>query len=127
MDQRFPTNNAFRFQPFGDEIVFPTVWKLTRVGEMLLISAEVEFPIPLLQSLPNRNLDGSGFWSGPRFDYLSEGGWLDVRNVLIGTDLHGRCDLEKLWGNWFSKSQGLVSGNCSRLPAHKLSYMLTAS
>ena len=106
--------------------MFPTVWKLTRAGEMLLISAEVEFPIPLLQSLPNRNLNGSGFWSGPGFNYLSVLGSLEVRNASIGspTAVDGRYDLEKLWGNWFSKNQGLVSSECRRQPTPEISYML---
>ena len=52
-------DNSFRWNyPSLNEFKFPASWTVTRAGEMTLVSAETEFPIPLLQALPNRNLAG---------------------------------------------------------------------
>ena len=126
MDDFYSTLNNFHYQSTAPDIRFPTVWTLSRAGEKVLISAEAEFPIPLLQSLPNRNLDGFGYWSPENTKYLNVSGNLKIRkgSGFAGDIVDGKYYLSHLWGNWFSKNQGLVSNDCSRLPPPELPYML---
>ena len=93
---------------------FPAVWNVTKSGEMTLVSAETEFPIPLLQSLPNRNLDGYGS------DLMQEKQDYSVQTFIktrqdsrfSSTIVDGKYGLASLWGNWFSKNQGIFPDQC---------------
>ena len=112
------SDNYFRWNyPIsqGKQFQFPAVWRVSRVGEMALVSAETEFPVQLLQSLPNRNLDGYGLdllqLSQP-FDVFTavkvrKGGVSDVSLIS------GKYGLAQLWGNWFSKNQGIFPDQCN--------------
>ena len=53
--------NNFRYPKSGNEYyTFPTSWTVNRSGEMVLVSAEVEFPLMLLKSLPHLDNSTSG-------------------------------------------------------------------
>jgi hypothetical protein len=108
-------NNSFRWDyPMPNYFEFPASWTVTRAGEMTLISAETEFPIPLLQALPNRNLNGYGL----ELSQLSQR--YDVYTAVktrVGSDfshstVDGKYGLAQLWGNWFSKNQGIFPDQC---------------
>jgi hypothetical protein len=98
----------------GSDFKFPATWTITRAGEMTLISAETEFPIPLLQSLPNRNLDGYGFdLQQLTQDYeISTDAKTRQGSKFSSVDLDGKYALASLWGNWFSKNQGIFPDQC---------------
>lgn len=98
----------------GSDFKFPATWTITRAGEMTLISAETEFPIPLLQSLPNRNLDGYGFdLQQLTQDYeISTDAKTRQGSKFSSVYLDGKYALASLWGNWFSKNQGIFPDQC---------------
>jgi hypothetical protein len=81
---------------------------------MALVSAETEFSLPLLLSLSNKNLDGMG--SG--ISYLSQNFKvftaikLKKGNGYQSSLISGSYGLAQLWGNWFSKNQGIYPENC---------------
>jgi hypothetical protein len=93
---------------------FPAKWTVSRDGEMALVSAETEFPVALLLSLPNRNLDGLSFdlqQVSQEFEVFA--GVKVKENGKFGYSLiYGRYGLSQLWGNWFSKNQGLHASEC---------------
>ena len=103
--------NIFKWD---NEFKFPATWTLTRAGEMTLISAETEFPISLLRALPNRNLDGYGFDLSQLTQRFTVNTALKTRqgsnfgNAFIG----GKYGISQLWGNWFSKNQGIFPDQC---------------
>jgi len=108
-------NNSFRWDyPNRPTFEFPASWTVTRAGEMALVSAETEFPIPLLQALPNRNLDGGDLDLSQltqKYDVLTA-----VKTRLgsgfESTLVAGKYGLAQLWGNWFSKNQGIFPDQC---------------
>lgn len=94
--------------------IIPTSWRITRDGEMTLVTAELEFPIQLLQSLPNRNLNGFSSDLSQLAQRLRVDTWLKLRKGT-GYDtaqINGKTSLAHLWGVWFSKNQGLVPPEC---------------
>ena len=108
-------NNSFRWNyPMPPTFEFPASWTVTRAGEMTLISAETEFPIPLLQALPNRNLDGYGFDLSQVSQKYDVGTAVKSRqgSGFFPTFLDGKYGLAQLWGNWFSKNQGIFPDQC---------------
>jgi hypothetical protein len=108
-------DNSFRWNyPLPDGFEFPAAWTVTRAGEMTLVSAETEFPIPLLQALPNRNLDGYGFDLSQLSQRYSVSTALKRRQgSSFGYSLiDGKYGIAQLWGNWFSKNQGIFPEQC---------------
>lgn len=109
------TSNIFRWNfALPGEFEFPASWTVTRAGEMTLVSAETEFPIPLLQALPNRNLDGYGFDLGQLFQNYTVLTFAKTRKGLnFGmSSVRGKYGSAQLWGNWFSKNQGIFPDQC---------------
>jgi hypothetical protein len=107
----------FQFKTFVDysrKWSFPTVWTLTRDGEMVLVTSTFTFPIDLLQALPNRGNAASD----NDFSFVNEG--LSVsKYVKYKTSssvsyiqISAALGLRQLWGYWFSKNQGLYSQDC---------------
>ena len=98
----------------SDRIKFPTSWKVSREGEMALISAETELSIPLLLSLSNKNFDGYGTGlslNNRDFEILA---FVKLRkgNGFSGSSVSGTYGIAQVWGHWFSKSQGLHPKDC---------------
>jgi len=128
-------DNRFRYQTLsGDLLKFPTTWKISRDGEMALVSAETEFSLPLLLSLSNKNLDGFGLdipVVTQKFEIMTA---IKVRkgNDYASSFISGSTGLAHLWGNWFSKNQGIHPENCEPenyvetgfIPASKITYNL---
>jgi hypothetical protein len=115
-DEMFGDSNIFRWNhtlsPRAFE--FPASWTVTRAGEMTLVSAETEFPIPLLQALPNRNLDGYGIDLSQLSQKYTVGTFVKTRkgsNFGIAS-VGGKYGIAQLWGNWFSKNQGIFPDQC---------------
>ena len=112
----FGTQNYFQWRNLGvgSAFQFPATWKVTREGEMTLVTAETEFSTSLLQSLPNLNLDGSGIDLFQGSQYFTVNTYLKVRKGLGFTpsSISGKYGLAQLWGNWFSKNQGLFPNQC---------------
>ncbi len=113
--ETFGDENIFKWDyPSQGWFKFPATWTLTRAGEMTLISAETEFPISLLRALPNRNLDGYGFDLSQLTQRFTVNTALKTRqgsnfgNTFIG----GKYGISQLWGNWFSKNQGIFPDQC---------------
>ena len=108
--------NNFRYPKSGNEdYTFPTSWTVNRSGEMVLVSAEVEFPLLLLKSLPHLDNSTSGvkfFQTNQEFKVY---GSLKVKKTDKFTTLSfsGETGLAQLWGDWFSKNQGIFPSNCS--------------
>ena len=107
--------NIFRWnRGLPREFEFPASWTVTRAGEMTLVSAETEFPIPLLQALPNRNLDGYGIDLSQLSQEYTVGTFVKTRkgsNFGIAP-VYGKYGIAQLWGNWFSKNQGIFPDQC---------------
>jgi hypothetical protein len=123
---------------FRKDFQFPAKWTVTRSGEMALVSAETEFPIDLLLSLPNRNLDGYSIdlmQTNQKYEITSA---VKVRKSE-GFDtslIYGKYGIAQLWGNWFSKNQGLHTSECKPIMPdgsgyvktdYKLSYRILSS
>jgi hypothetical protein len=108
--------NNFKYpKSYGEFYQFPTSWKVTRDGEMALVSAEVEFPIQLIQSLnhiDNTTSHINFFNTNKDFAVLFslktrlQGGF----GRQLGT---GSISLASLWGHWFSKNQGIFPKDCN--------------
>ena len=115
------------------EQIFPTSWRITRDGEMTLVTAELEFPIQLLQSMPNRNLDGFGTDFSQLLQLLRVDTWLKLRKGTgyDSSQINGKTGLAHLWGVWFSKNQNLVPLECEpttgRVQDSKLSWKILSS
>jgi hypothetical protein len=111
----FGDSNIFRWNwNLPGEFMFPATWTVTRAGEMSLVSAETEFPIPLLQALPNRNLNGYGFDLSQLSQNYTVSTYLKTRkgsNFGIAS-VSGKYGIAQLWGNWFSKNQGIFPDQC---------------
>jgi hypothetical protein len=111
----FGNYNVFHWNrnlPGGFE--FPASWTVTRAGEMTLVSAETEFPIPLLQALPNRNLDGYGIDLSQLSQKYTVSSYVKTRkgsNFGIAS-VSGKYGIAQLCGNWFSKNQGIFPDQC---------------
>lgn len=106
--------NYFQWKNKGTSLKFPATWKVTREGEMTLVSAETEFPIPLLRSLPNVNFDGFGTDLIQGSQNFSVFTYVKVRQGLGYTQspITASYGLAQLWGNWFSKNQAMFPDQC---------------
>jgi hypothetical protein len=116
------TGNNFTYpKSVREEYSFPTSWTVTRSGEMVLVSAEVEFPLPLLKSLPHldNSTSRSNFYQTTKNFKVS--GYLKIKQTdeFRTSYLTGEFGLAQLWGDWFSKNQGIFPSNCN---AVKLKY-----
>jgi len=102
---------------FRKEFQFLAKWTVSRDGDMALVSAETEFPIALLLSLPNRNLDGLSLDLTQTYQKFEVSAWLKVReNGGLGySRIRGTYGLSQLWGTWFSKNQGIGTSECKPL------------
>ncbi len=95
-------------EEFNSAPRFPTKWTITRSGEMVLVTAEFEFPIQILESSRNQN------------GFLQVDQRLTVNTALKlrkgdGYDislLRGKTGLAHLWGIWLSKNQRMVPMDC---------------
>ena len=115
--------NNFRQGPRSSEIEFPTRWFTTRDGPNFLISAEFEIPVALLKSMGNKNPDGGGvdfdlwpFHVEAKVIYR-EGTKLSNWSVKAERKVSG------IWGDWFSKEQGIQPLNCNPLSAEATEYL----
>ena len=110
------TGNNFTYPKSGNEkYQFPTSWTVNRSGEMVLVSAEVEFPLPLLKSLAlldNSSSEIKFFQTNQEFKVT---GFLKIKKTDNFTTLFfsGEFGLAQLWGNWFSKNQEIFPSNCN--------------
>ena len=107
--------NIFRWDyPSLGWLTLPASWTVTRAGEMTLISAETEFPVSLLQALPNRNLDGYGFDLSQLSQKFTVSTAIKRRqgSSFGNSFIDGKYGIAQLWGNWFSKNQGIFPEQC---------------
>ena len=100
----------------GNYFDFPATWKVSRAGEMALVSAETEFPVALLQSL--NHIDNSE--SNYNFSQLGKGRYTISANLKIKRaggyvtqSIDGDYGFPQLWGHWFSKNQGIYPNQCN--------------
>jgi hypothetical protein len=110
---------------FSKDFQFPAKWTVSRDGEMALVSAEAEFPVSLLLSLPNRNLDGSSTdlsQLDQKFEVFAS---VKVKKSggFDSAFIRGRYGLSQLWGNWFSKNQGLHASECKPIGPDSSGYV----
>ncbi|KGA18102.1 hypothetical protein GM50_9660 [freshwater metagenome] len=121
-------SNAFYWKEslvYSDQYRLPTNWTFTRQGEMVLISAETTFPIQLLESMKNRNLNGFGN-DIPKATSIF-GVQTSIKSKKYGTynsyeslPIKANNSLSNLWGLWFSKNQGIFPSECSPIKISKL-------
>jgi hypothetical protein len=98
----------------GDYYYFPATWKVSRDGEMALVSAETEFPLALLQAL-NRidNTDSEYYFSQLAQKYKISARLKIKRGDGYITDfIQGKYGFPQLWGHWLSKNQGIYPDKC---------------
>ncbi len=110
---------------FRRDFQFPAKWTVSRDGEMALVSAETEFPVALLLSLPNRNLNGLSLDLQQVSQEFEVYAHVKVKeNGGFGYSLiRGRYGLSQLWGNWFSKNQGLHASECKPISPDSRGYV----
>jgi hypothetical protein len=98
----------------GNYYEFPATWKVSRDGEMALVSAETEFPIPLLQALNRIDNTDSEYY----FSQLGKPLKIDARLRLKRADgyitqsISGEYGFPQIWGHWLSKNQGIYPDKC---------------
>jgi hypothetical protein len=100
---------------WDNSIEMATTSRLTRVGEMVLVTAEFEFPTELLMALPNNGsiksdvnfLGTNENLSASIFIKIKQGKGSNVLGVVA------RKSLRYLWASWFSKQQGISNSNCT--------------
>jgi hypothetical protein len=127
-------DNRFEYQSLSKTYKFPTTWRVSRDGEMALVSGETEFSLPLLLSLSNKNLDGLSSdipILSQKFRIFTA---VKVKqgSGFTSSLITGSYSLAQLWGNWFSKNQGIHPENCEPenyvetgfIPAPKTTYNL---
>jgi hypothetical protein len=109
-DKKAYASNNFRFG--SDE--FPTTWTVTRDAEMVLVSAETEFPVQLLKALPRVDNETS-----QRNFYQTNKEFLVNADIKIKRGathkeerIGGSYGLAQLWADWFSKNQGIYPTDC---------------
>ena len=110
------TGNNFTYpKGVNEKYSFPTSWTVTRSGEMVLVSAEVEFPLPLLKSLPHIDNSTSGLNFTQTKKDFKVSGHLKIKETdnFVTSYLTGEFGLAQLWGDWFSKNQGIFPSNCN--------------
>jgi hypothetical protein len=102
----------------AEKETFPAVWRIARDSQMVIVTAEVDFPVALLLGLANRNMDGLGLdlaESGYQLSTPIVNAYLDIKK---GTELgllglsSSYISIRNLWADWFSKSQGIFPENC---------------
>ncbi len=100
----------------GDYYQFPATWKVSRDGEMALVSAETEFPVALLQALNHIDNSDSDYF----FTQLGTGKYkisakLKIKKAggYITEFIEGNYGFPQLWGHWFSKNQGIAPDQCN--------------
>jgi hypothetical protein len=107
----------------------PAKWRVTRDGEMALVSAEVEFPLTLLQSFNRIDNSTSEYYFSEFNESFKINGWLEVKgNAGKQLFMMGNYSLRKLWLDWFSKNQGIYPERCtpnSDLPKIELDWKIT--
>ena len=111
----FSGNNFTYPKSVNEKYKFPTSWTINRSGEMVLVSAEVEFPLPLLKSLTHLDNLTSGlkfFQTNQEFEVI---GTLKIKKTgkFDRLSFSGETGLAQLWGDWFSKNQGIYPSNCN--------------
>jgi hypothetical protein len=122
--------NNFYYRYITQYYEIPAKWYISKDGENTLLTAEIEIPISLLLSMPNQNLDGMNLNMSP----LSQnfGAFTSVK-IRQGSGfrqefIRAEYGLTQVWGNWFSKVQGLQPKNCEpsssqeELPETKFQY-----
>jgi len=101
---------------------------------MALVSAETEFSLPLLLSLSNKNLNGYSLDIPILTQDFKIFTAIKVKqgSGFASSFISGSYGLAQLWGNWFSKNQGIFPENCELenfvetgfIPAPKLTFNL---
>ena len=100
---------------WDDSIEMATTSRLTRVGEMVLVTAEFEFPTELLMALPNSGSNQSYVNFLSTNENLSASILIKIKQG-IGSNILGvgaQKSLRYLWAMWFSKQQGISNPNCT--------------
>ena len=100
----------------GDYYEFPASWKVSREGEMALVSAETEFPVALLQALNHiDNSDSDYFFSQLGTGKYAISAQLRVKKAGGYTTqlIRGNYGFPQVWGHWFSKNQGIYPNQCN--------------
>ncbi len=125
----FSSEAYFRALGGSSLATIPARWRVTRDGEMALVSAEVEFPLTLLQSLSRIDNSTSAYYFSEFGDNFRITGWLEVRgNAGERLLMMGDYSLRKVWLDWFSKNQGIYPELCtpkSELPKIELDWKIT--
>jgi hypothetical protein len=116
MDYNGYTKNNFYFKAgyhSSEWVQFPTFWILNRSGKMVLVSAEVEFPLTFLNSLTQDGTNQNYFWQSNKS--ISVLGYLKVKksNKYTTANVVGNFSVSQLWGYWFSKNQEIFSSECN--------------
>ena len=118
MDYNPIAGNNFTYpKSYNENYQFPTSWSVNRSGEMVLVSAEVEFPLPLLKSLThldNSTSEVAFFQTTQKFEVS---GYLKIKKTDKYSSLtfSGKLGLAQLWGYWFSKNQEIFPSSCNAL------------
>lgn len=116
MDYNPIAGNNFTYpKSHNENYQFPTSWTVNRSGEMVLVSAEVEFPLPLLKSLThldNSTSEVAFFQTTQKFEVS---GYLKIKKTDKYSSLtfSGKLGLAQLWGYWFSKNQEIFPSSCN--------------
>lgn len=110
---------------FSKDYRFATKWSVTRDGDMTLVSAETEFPIALLLSLPNRNADGYSLDLSQIDQKFEVFAFVKIKKSdgFENAPIRARYGLSQLWGNWFSKNQGLHAADCKPIGPNSAGYV----
>jgi hypothetical protein len=98
----------------GNYYEFPTTWKVSRDGEMALVSAETEFPIPLLQALNRIDNSESDTYFSQFFKKYEIDAKLKIKRAggFITQSISGEYGFPQIWGHWLSKNQGIYPDKC---------------
>jgi hypothetical protein len=99
--------------------VFPTKWSTLKDGENTLLTAEFEIPISFLLAVPNRNLDGLNLDWRPLTQQFQVFTTVTIRqgSRFRQEFVKANYGLVQLWGDWFSKAQGLHTKDCEPSPS----------
>lgn len=98
----------------GNYYDFPATWKVSRDGEMALVSAETEFPIALLQALNHIDNTDSDTYFSQFFKKYKIDAKLRLKRAggYITQSISGEYGFPQIWGHWLSKNQGIYPDKC---------------
>ena len=117
-EKTYYVDNDFYWSDLSSRFRLPTKWTVTRNGEMVLVSAESSFPVEILKSLQNRNLNGFGFDIPMYSENFGVSTAIKIRKYGSFQDtgvlpIRAGTGLAQLWGIWISKNQEIFPTACS--------------